>query len=147
MRRLFVFAMFAFFINSAFAAVDTEEKEAVLKTVEDAYAIGIHIDRNPQAIRKGFHQEFVMFINGDEGVRKVTRDEWIARIEEGNKKNPDRPKPDVKYDLELLDMAKDAAVVKVDLHRDGKHVFTDYMSLYKFEDGWKIVGKIFHSHR
>ncbi len=31
--------------------------------------------------------------------------------------------------------------------RDGKHVFTDYMSLYKVGDDWKIVGKIFHRHR
>ena len=24
--------------------------------------------------------------------------------------------------------------------------FTDYLSLYKFPDGWKIVGKIYFTH-
>jgi hypothetical protein len=37
----------------------------------------------------------------------------------------------------------DAAVAKVDLHRNGKHIFTDYIALYRFDDGWKLVGKTF----
>jgi ketosteroid isomerase-like protein len=41
---------------------------------------------------------------------------------------------------------KAAAVARVEVHRDGKHIFTDYLSLYRFADGWKIVGKIFQSH-
>ena len=39
-----------------------------------------------------------------------------------------------------------AAVVRLELYRDGKHTFTDYLSLYRFADGWKIVSKIFHVH-
>lgn len=39
-----------------------------------------------------------------------------------------------------------AAVARVELWRDGKHTFTDYLSLYRFDDGWKILGKIFQRH-
>ncbi|MCP5105819.1 MAG: nuclear transport factor 2 family protein, partial [bacterium] len=30
--------------------------------------------------------------------------------------------------------------------KDEKYVYTDYMSLYKFKDGWKIVNKTYHSN-
>jgi hypothetical protein len=44
-----------------------------------------------------------------------------------------------------VDITNNEAVARVEVHRDGKHIFTDYLSLYKFADGWKIVGKIFQS--
>ena len=33
------------------------------------------------------------------------------------------------------------------IYRAGKLIFSDYMSLYRFEDGWKIAGKIYYSHK
>jgi hypothetical protein len=45
----------------------------------------------------------------------------------------------------LVDITNNEAVARVEVHRDGKHIFTDYLSLYSFADGWKIVGKIFQS--
>jgi hypothetical protein len=36
--------------------------------------------------------------------------------------------------------------VRLELRRDGKHVFTDHLSLYRFADGWKIVSKTFQAH-
>ena len=39
-----------------------------------------------------------------------------------------------------------AAVAKVALFRDGKQIFTDYISLYRFDEGWKLVAKTFHRH-
>ena len=29
---------------------------------------------------------------------------------------------------------------------EGKHVYTDYLSLLKFDSGWRIVAKVYHSH-
>ena len=40
----------------------------------------------------------------------------------------------------------DTAVVKVELSRDGKHVFTDFLSLYRTAKGWQIVAKVFRRH-
>jgi hypothetical protein len=37
-----------------------------------------------------------------------------------------------------------AAVAMVEILFDDKHVFTDYMSLYRFDNGWRIVAKIFN---
>jgi hypothetical protein len=46
----------------------------------------------------------------------------------------------------LVEVTGTAAICKVELTRGGKLVFTDYLALYKFEDGWKIVGKSFYRH-
>jgi predicted dehydrogenase len=33
------------------------------------------------------------------------------------------------------------------LSRDGKLVYTDYLSLLKFSSGWKIAAKVYHEHK
>ena len=45
-----------------------------------------------------------------------------------------------------MDVTGNAATVRLELYRDGKHAFTDYLSLYRFPDGWKIVSKTFQAH-
>jgi hypothetical protein len=45
-----------------------------------------------------------------------------------------------------VDIEGSAAVVRVEIWRDGAHTFTDYLSLYRFPDGWRIVGKIYYTH-
>ncbi len=32
------------------------------------------------------------------------------------------------------------------LSKDGRLVYTDYLSLLKFDSGWRIVAKVYHSH-
>ena len=76
----------------------------------------------------------------------MTLEEWIGRLEAQNKENPNAPKPVIKAEFPIVDITGNAAVVRVELSRDGKHTFTDYLLLYKLPDGWKIVSKIFQSH-
>lgn len=138
-------ALLLFLFAGALAANDVEKK-AVMSVVEEAYVKGVHADPNGEAIRKGFHQDFIMFIQDGEKINKVTRDEWITRIEAAKAKNPDAPKPAVKHEFPSVEISGKAAIARVELHRDGKHVFTDFISLYKFEDGWKIIAKTFYRH-
>jgi hypothetical protein len=142
--------LFALVLLAAICAYagENDEKQAVMKVVEEAYVQGVHANPSGEAMRKGFHQDFIMFVFDAGNVKKVTRDEWIGRIEAGAakaKSNGGAP-PSVKHEFPLVEITGNAAIVKVELHRDGKHIFSDYLSLYKFEDGWKIVGKIFYRH-
>ena len=59
--------------------------------------------------------------------------------------NGERPSSKVLISEQLKRIPADS-VVKVELSRDGTHVFTDFLSLYKTPDGWKIIGKIFQRH-
>jgi hypothetical protein len=75
----------------------------------------------------------------------VTRDDWAARIEKAGA-DPERKKYDISAEVETIGESGNAAVVKVELSRDGKHVFTDFLSLYKTPEGWKIIAKIYQRH-
>ena len=143
---LFNAAAFAILAFSGVLAANETEKKAVMNVVEEAYVKGVHAAPSGEAMRKGFHPDFIMFVQDGEKITKVTRDEWITRLEAGLAKSSSAPKPVVKHEFPLVEVAGSAAFVKVELHRDGKHVFTDFISLYKFADGWKIIGKTFYRH-
>ncbi len=125
---------------------ESDDVAAVKRVIEEAYVKGIHIDQNVEAIRKGFHPSFTMYAYKDGQVTTTSIEQWIASIEEGKKKNPNRPKVDTKVDFVSVEVSGNAAVARLEMHKDGKHVFTDFISLYKFEDGWKIVAKIYYRH-
>lgn len=127
-------------------AGEGDDVAAVKKVIEEAYVKGIHINQDPDAIRRGFHSEFTMIILKDGEISKMSRDEWIGRIEEGKKNNPDRPKVETKHEFAVVEVEGNAAVARIEMYKDGKHVFTDFMALYKFDDGWKILNKIYYRH-
>lgn len=125
------------------------DEAAVVQVVSDAYVDGIHNFRDPAAIRKGFHPDFVMLSLKDGQLDKLPIEQWIARIEERNAKEPpptDRTQRTTSAEYPLVEVTGTAAVCKVELTREGKLVFTDYLQLYRFADGWKIVGKSFYRH-
>ncbi len=132
----------------AAGATFSAEQQAVVDVVTAAYVDGIHNFRDPVAIRQGFHPDFEMLILKDGSLEKLPIATWIERIEAQNVKEP--PPTDGRRTTSAVfpsvEVTGSAAVAKVELTRDGKLVFTDYLSLYKFAEGWKIVGKIFYRH-
>lgn len=138
--------VFALAVAAASAFAEDAETAAIRQVIEEAYVGGIHNDRDPAKIRAGFHESFVMFSQSGDGVTQLTRDAWIERIEAAVAKGGQEPRPKTTATITVLDLAGSAAVTKVELFREGTQVFTDYISLYRFESGWKLVGKIFHRH-
>lgn len=126
----------------------TDDQQAVVAVVQDAYVDGIHNFRRVEAVRRGFHPGFEMLILQNDSLAKLPIYAWIENLERANRDNPlpDDHAPTTTARYLSVDVTGDAAVVKFELIRDEKVVFTDYLSLYRFSDGWKIVGKIFHRH-
>jgi len=120
------------------------DRQAIETVVRSAYVEGVHIKGDPALMRKGFHPDFRMFMLRDGALVTVTLDEWAGRIEKGARERTG-PAPQIRAEFPLVDVTNDEAVARVEIHRDGKHIFTDYLSLYRFADGWKIVGKIFQT--
>ena len=147
--RLYLTILTAVVISagSSFPSHAGEEEAAVRETIVNAYVKGIHINRDIPAIKKGFHPSFTMFIKKGSDVSTLSIEDWIRSIENSKKKHPDGPDYEVTSDIPVVSVSGDAAVAKVMIYRDGKLIYSDYMSLYRFEDGWKIVGKIYHSHK
>ena len=128
------------------ASASADDSSDVKAVIQSAYVDGVHVKLDPTAMRKGFHPDFRMLVLKDGKMTAVTLEEWITRMENGAKKNPDAPRPAIKAEFPMINATGNAAVARVEIYRDGKHTFTDYLSLYKFPDGWMIVGKIFQAH-
>jgi hypothetical protein len=140
-KRLLSFAFLFLTATTLFA--EDPDTAAIVEVVDRAYVQGIHLDADAGKVRSGMHESFVMFVKTDDGLNQLTRDAWIARLKPRASSDP---RPGVTAKIAVLDRAGDAAVVRVDLFRGGKQIFTDYISLYRFKDGWKLVGKIFQRH-
>jgi hypothetical protein len=131
--------------GSAALAHGAGDADAVRAVVQAAYVDGVHASFDAGAMRRGFHPDFRMLALKDGMLQAVTLAEWIERLEK-RKAAAGSARPAIKADFTNLDVTGDAATVRLELHRDGRHVFTDFLSLYRFPDGWKIVGKTFQAH-
>ena len=126
--------------NSDKTNVSTDEEE-IQAVITSAYIEGVHLNRDTEAIRAGFHPEFVMTILDDGGVINATLDQWVERIAASSPQEHE-----IEWEFENIDVTGSAAFVKLAVFEDGTQIYTDYMGLYKFDSGWKIVNKIFYSH-
>jgi hypothetical protein len=123
--------------------MENAEREAIKQVIEEAYIRGIHGDQDEETVKSGFHHDFAMLVLQDDTIDKVNVDEWLDRIETMKAENPDLWSADTTHDFRLIDVAGYAAVAKIDVYKGAVHFSTDYMLLYRFEDGWRIVSKIF----
>jgi type 1 glutamine amidotransferase len=119
---------------------------AIKKTVEEAYVKGIHIERDPEIIRKGFHPDFNMLILKEDRITKWSTEKWIEVIEEQKKKETVPLKVKIDHRFTFVNVEGNAAIARIEILREGKHIYTDYFSLYRFSDSWKIVAKVYHRH-
>jgi len=122
---------------------NAQEIAAIKKVVETAYVQGIHIERDLEKIKSGFHPDFSMLMLRNGQMSKMTIQAWMDRIEQGKKRNPNPPKVEVKHKFSMVNVEGNAATLRIEIYKDGKHKYSDYMALYKFADGWKIVNKIY----
>ncbi len=126
--------------------VMVEPRDAVEAVVYEAYVQGVHAAFDPAAMRRGFHPDFNMLVLREGQLERVTLEAWIERMEKSNRAKPDAPKPRIAHRFTHTDVAGHAATVRVEIERGGRHAFSDYLALYHFPDGWKIVSKTFYAY-
>ena len=128
-------------------ASEESEIETIKKVIEASYIHGAFNELNPEALERGFHPDFAIFSPNGEEIRKFPIADWVQRTRE-NKAKPDfdPEKNRWHHTFASLDVTGEAASAKIELYKDGKLVFTDYLSLLKFESGWRVVAKVYHRH-
>jgi hypothetical protein len=117
--------------------------EAIRDVIEEAYIRGIHGTQDERTVKGGFHRDFAMLVLRDDTMEKVDVDEWLRRIEVMKADNPDLWSAETRHEFQLIDLAGYAGVAQLDVYKGDAHFSTDFMLLYRFEDGWKIVSKVF----
>ena len=124
-------------------------EEEIARVVEASYIHGAFNEQNTEAMRAGFHPIFKIHGVRDGEISTYPIDEWVGAIEK-RKAAADYEPQAWEHRFPIIDVTGGAAVVKVELYRvegDRKtHVYTDYLSLLRFEDGWKITDKVYHRH-
>lgn len=98
-----------------------------------------------EVARKGFHPDFEMLLCRDGQMSKLSIKDWMERVEQ-RQANPLSTPPNITGKFLEVEITGTEALVKLELHRDRQRIFTDYISLYKFEDGWKMVSKVYYQH-
>ncbi|NVJ48682.1 MAG: nuclear transport factor 2 family protein [Cytophagia bacterium] len=144
---LVAIALFTF----SFAPKNIDEAEAVEEVKElvyNAYINGAFNELSAEAMCKGFHEDFAIYSPKGEAISKYPIANWADGVAKKKSNNYDPKDPKNKWDHKFanVDVTGHAAQVKVELFNQGKHVYTDYLSLLKFESGWRIVAKVYMQH-
>jgi len=131
------------------AADNSSAEEEITRVIEASYIHGAFNEQNTAAMRKGFHEVFKIHGVRDGKLSTYPIAHWVKGIEAGKAKESYKQQT-WEHNFPMIDITGDAAVVKVELHKveNGKkaHVYTDYLSLLRFDDGWKITDKVYNQH-
>lgn len=129
------------------AQENSKEQELIKEVIQNAYVDGLCNNADAEAVRKGFHPGFELLgIGYGNTMRKTPIYNWIEDAKNGKKSGR-------KYSFQnelttvkflFVDFEGKAAVAKIEFYEGNDKKYIDYLSLYKFEDGWKIISKIYH---
>ncbi len=146
--------MFLFLVGLSLSTVvlfaqDSNQKDEKLikKVINDAYVEGLCNKFDKEAIEAGIHPLFSLYSIGmGNRLYIYPISNWLEDAKEGEKKG-------FKYSFQneittikylFLDITGKTAVAKIEFYEGGELHFIDYLSLIKFEDGWKLVSKMAH---
>jgi len=119
----------------------------IKKVIQTAYVEGLQNEGDTVKINSGFNPGFEMLMPTKEGeLKKYSLTEWKAQIKANLASGQLPRKKENKISVKFLfvDVTGKAAVAKFEFYVGSKLTFIDYQFLYKFQDGWKIVTKIFN---
>lgn len=143
MKRI-PFVLLLFFSCTLFAQENSTDEEQIKQVVQSAYIDGIQNRGDITAIKAGFHPGFNLLGVRNGMLTKLPIYSWVEYVEKAKAAGNEHEK--VSAEFLMVDVSGDAAMVKLALYQSGKKIFTDYLSLYKFDDTWRIVSKIYHRH-
>ncbi len=145
----FKLVLFTMAFLPLFLFAQEEDKEAIKQVIQTAYVDGLQNKGPVSDIEQGFHPGFELLGVRNDELTKWPIYSWIGYHEKKLAENPAPPSEDERVSVKfpMVDVTGNAGIAKIELYRGGEKIFTDYLSLYKFEDGWKIVSKIYQDHR
>ena len=126
---------------------DTPEQEVIRNLIEKAYINGAFNELNADDMEAGFHPGFAIFSAKGKELGRYPIAKWVAGARKRKASadySPEKSKMD--YEITNIDVTGGAAAAKVILSKDGKLIYTDYLSFLRFEDGWKVAAKVYHKH-
>jgi hypothetical protein len=149
MKKTILLSLVILLSFSALFAQDEQSKEIELikQVIQSAYVDGLCNNADEDAVKKGFHPGFELLSAGKGNTMwKLPIYNWIEIAKEGEAKGNKYSFQDEYTTVKFLfiDIAGNVAVAKIEFYEGEELNYIDYLSLMKFEDGWRIVSKIAH---
>lgn len=123
-----------------------KDREEIIGVIEKSYVAGMLNAPDAESIRAGWYH------SADIHVFLTSRDTCITgkidgfiRMASGGVERPSMP--EVKAIYRDIAIAGSAAVAIVEIFADENQIYTDFLNLYRFKNGWKIVTKTFFEHQ
>ena len=135
-------AVLYLFCSPVLFAQSTNDENSISEMLIKAYVEGIYVNRDRDAVMTGFHPDFVLHVYDDGNLIQAPLEMWLGRLQLDGTRNPES----IDYKIDLIDITGNSAIAKMRIFQESQLLYTEYFGLYKFEDGWKIVNKIFHGH-
>ena len=123
--------------------MESSDVEAIRQVIQRAYIEGIHSRQDIRLVLEGFHAGFAMLVRRNESIARITVEQWLEMIDAMKGQDPGLWGSQTTCRFEMIDVAGDAAVAKLQVFKGARHYSTDYMLLYRFSQGWRIVSKVF----
>ena len=117
--------------------VSQNSDEAAVRETVQHYLHGLKFN-DVESLKKAFYPDAkLFFVKRDGQLGQLTQDQWYKGFAASAGQEE---KGDLK--ITAVDITGNAAAVKVfEVYPNSK--YTDYLSLLKFDGGWKIVNKIY----
>lgn len=148
MKKLFIGAITLTLTISVLAQNSTkEDEEAIKNVIQTAYVEGLQNEGDIDKIDSGIHPGFnLLGIGEGEKMWNLTIEDWKKKTLERKKKGEYPKAEDKKVSVKFLsiDITGTAAVAKIEFYVGKQLKYVDYISLYKFPEGWKMVNKIYY---
>ena len=119
-------------------ANDLHDIEAVLQTYFDGLYEG-----NTTKLASAFHDVAHLFASEDGKLADMSREQWFDLVKSRQSaQSRDLPRRD--WVVQIDRSGPNTAFAKVHCQIPPRY-FTDYLTLVKLADGWKIVSKTYHT--
>ncbi len=145
-KRLIVLLGLALFLVVQYCAQAKEgEEKAIVAVIKESYIEAAYNDIDIDVLKKGFHESFTWKHMHHDRLETTTLQQWIILL---NREKWLRPNWNNRTtaEIQVIGIEGNAAVAKVEIYNNQVHDFTDFLSLYKLTDGWKIINKISKRH-
>jgi hypothetical protein len=146
MKKIILFALMfsAVIVN----AQDKEkDKEAIKNVIQTAYVDGLQNEGDTLKIDSGIHPDFnLLGIGKDNSMWAYSITDWKANVVKKLKEGelPKSGDDFVTVKFTNIDITGTAAVAKIEFYVGENLTYVDYIALYKFDEGWKMINKIFY---
>jgi opacity protein-like surface antigen len=148
MKSLIIAVSVMLLATSALNAQVTDDKEAIKKVIQTGYVDGLQNFGDLEVTKKCFYPGFFItnYNPANNQISHTTIYNWIDGVEK-TKASGNIPARKITVEFEMIDITGYTAMAKIKLFENGtKLLFTDYLLLYKFTEGWKIVQKTYMRH-